>query len=228
MVTSWARTMLILTVNGIAQKEEIIWKNLINLSKKLVFSVIGASFLFFVLIIIIGAILIFPAFLLAPSYPFESFLWNLGVVLFLPLAFTVSILNVSSVFFIVVFKTGFRQALNLSTDFFVNNWTKILGLVIILILIYLVFFVAASSIVFLAGLLIKSIFSLPQSFGIFKFSGMILIAKAVSWFLLWAVLAGLNVFLNSSLLLLFLEIIKPIKGEKLESKITLPVTEHVI
>jgi hypothetical protein len=53
---------------------------------------------------------------------------------------------------------------------------------------------------------------------------MILAAKVLTWFLLWILLSGLNVFFNTALLLFFLEMNKPLKKEQENSKITIPVT----
>jgi hypothetical protein len=223
--SNWSRIMLALKVRqalGERPKEN---EKIYSEAKKALWPVIKISLLTSLLIFAVSVVLLGPPFVFAPSYTYQSFLWNLGVVIFVPLAFTISCLNIFSAFYIVIFKTTFRASLNLCTDFFVVNWTKILGLGIILILFYLATFMIGRSVVFLITLFLQKAVLSSGGFGDLHFSGMILLAKVFTWFLLWLLISGLNVFFNSAFLLLFLEMNKPVKKELKELKFPAPAPE---
>jgi hypothetical protein len=221
VLSNWSRIMLALEVEKDLKKNTENGNQIRFGVKKALWPVIKISILTSALMLAVGVILLSPPFILAPSYALQSFLWNLGIVIFLPLAFTIACLNIFSAFYIVIFKTTFKSALNLCTDFFISNWTKILGLGIILIMCYLAVFMIGRSVIFLIGFILRRILEFSGSFGDLHFSGMILLAKVFIWFLLWLLLSGLNVFYNTALLLFFLEMNKPIEKESENSKIAI-------
>jgi hypothetical protein len=76
--------------------------------------------------------------------------------------------------------------------------------------------------------LVEAAWGLAGVFGNFQISGIIWIGRVVTGIFLWGLLAGLNVFFNTALLLLFLQLVTPLddskeKAEKLVAAPAAPV-----
>ncbi len=211
VLTNWSRIMLIMSTNLYLEKAPYSLKKQTKQSGKLLWRVIKISLITSFLIFLAAFVLLVPAVFLVQASSFRIFLWILGAIIFLPLVFTISSINIFGAFFAVILNLKTKKALNLASDFLVCNWVKILGMAIILMLIYLTVFIAGLGLTFLIKLTLNSFFNTLASLGIFKFSGIIVIIRLISGVLLWLVAAGLNVFFNTALLLLFLDLAKPKK-----------------
>ncbi len=216
VVTNWSRIVLILAIQQVVQERFLDLRTQFQKSKIFLSPVIQLSLLTAALIVVVSGGLFFAPFLLVNDPQSQTLLWILAVILFLPLAFTVSCLNIFTTYFIIFFKKSIGAALNLGTDFFVSKWPEILGLLIILMLIYVVFLVLGLSVVFLLGLFLKLIILSFGKFSISGFSAIIVtgLAQLVVGILLAALISILSVFYNTALLLFFLELITPIESEE--------------
>jgi hypothetical protein len=161
------------------------------------------------MILIVGC-----AFLLAPllieNMNLRLLFWIAGVEVFLPVVFVISCINIFTKFFVVIFKLDFKKALDLGTDFFITNWSQILGLTVILMIIYSAGFSVGLAILEFAKILIKMLYS-QSVFGLSQNSGMII--RVLAGLVLWLFMAGLNVFFNTALLLFFFKSTTQIRAE---------------
>lgn len=211
LLTNWSRVMLILSSASLIEKQSLDLKKEWVASRTFLWTVVKISLFTSALMLAAAAVLLAPSVFYVENLAIKSFSWTLGALIFLPLAFTISCLNIFAAFYAVLFKQNFRKALNLATDFFVVHWTKILGLAVILMLIYLAVFVLGLSLIFILKLFIKAVFKILADLGILPFFGMILVVRVISGLVLWLIVAGLNVFFNNALLFLFLELVGLLK-----------------
>jgi Na+-transporting methylmalonyl-CoA/oxaloacetate decarboxylase gamma subunit len=209
VVTNLAKVMLVFWVQEISENKfsepAEKWQN----SKKPLRPVIQVSLFTSIMILIVGC-----AFLLAPllieNMNLRLLFWIAGVVVFLPVVFVISCINIFTKFFVVIFKLDFKKALDLGTDFFITNWSQILGLTVILMIIYSAGFSVGLAILEFAKILIKMLYS-QSVFGLSQNSGMII--RVLAGLVLWLFMAGLNVFFNTALLLFFFKSTTQIRAE---------------
>ena len=168
---------------------------------------------------VVGLGLFVPPLFITSNPQVQVLLWALAAVLFLPILFAVSSVNIFTTYFVILFGQKLKAALNLGTDFFLSRWTQILGLVVALGAIYLVGFFVGVSIIYILRLLFRLLF---EEFTALPFSATIWIPNVVANVLIWLLLGLLNAFINTALLLLFLQLITPVEhGE------TIKATEHL-
>lgn len=203
VITNWCRVMLVLVVDKILKtKFPEVWEQAVN-SKKSLWPVIKISVLTSLLIVLAGLALFLPPLLFGSHPQLQLILWVVAAVIFLPIIVAVSCINIFTTYFIILFKQKLPTSLTLGTDFFLAHWTQILGLAIIVGAIYLVgFFIGVST-----------IYILRQLFGLL-FSANIWIPTAVANVLIWLLLGLLNAFINTALLLFFLQVITPVENEE--------------
>jgi len=211
VVTNWSRIMLVLTANSILTTKEFEGRKEIQKSKALILPIIRLSLFTTTLIVVVAAVLVFPPWFFISDPQTKTVLLTLALVIFLPLLFTISCINIFSTFFLILFKKDLWSSLNLGTDFFVAKWTQILAFAFLLIIIYSVCFIGGLAVI----LLIKLFFAqLPDVFRSLGNSATINLSEPISGVLIWFLLGVLNTFINTALLLLFLELITPIEKEK--------------
>jgi hypothetical protein len=114
----------------------------------------------------------------------------------------------------VVFKKTTGAAFNLGTDFFITNWPGILGLTVVLAVIYSACFAAGVVLIYLLKFILVSVVRVLPGLDASEFALIHFGIRMLTGLILWLLLAGLNVFFNTSLILLFLELITPIKTEE--------------
>src|SRR3989338_5358372 len=124
VLTNWSRIMLVLGINSIlTSKSPEITKQLPR-AKNLLWPVIKISVLSTGFMFLIALALFVPTlYWLKDSY-YQNFFTAFGIFLFLPLAFTVSCVNIFATFFIILYKQSLGQALQLPTDFFATKWVE--------------------------------------------------------------------------------------------------------
>jgi hypothetical protein len=223
VLTNWCRIVLVLSTRSIMEKGKPEIAGQVRKSPKFLWRVIKISLLTSALMFVVSAGLLGTPFWLVKNPVYQAQLWTIGVVFLIPLAFTISSVNIFTTFFAVVFNQNVRKALNLGTDLFVTHWAKILGLSAVLMVIYSACFAGGVSIIYLARVVFRLILSLSDTLGIFHFSAMIIAAQVLTGVFLWVLLSGLNVFFNTALLLLFLQLTTPIEGDKVKDEEILPI-----
>jgi len=212
VLTNWSRVMLLLVVKSVMDKKYFGFAVEAKKSRFFLWPVIQVSVITSAFMLAAVLVLIAPVLVEDPLS--QSVLWVLGAVIFLFLLFAVSSLNIFTTMFIVVLKIPLKNALNSATDFFVANWTDFLGLTAVLLAIYLVGFALGTGFLGLIRLSARIIIdSLPNA-GFLQFSPLFTIIKALGAVLLWIVLGILNAFINTALLLFFLQKITPVKFEE--------------
>ncbi len=222
-LTNWSKIMLVLGAEDFLDRRPFVFKKKFSESLKVLWPVIKVSLLTSALMLSAALVLLVPPVFFVESLKYQSLLWVLGAMIFLPMAFTISAFNIFGAFFIIEFKLTAGKALDLATDFFATSWTKILSLAVILMLIYAGVFAGGVLTIFLVKLALNLIFAWLAGLGISTFSGMIVLARIISGVLLWVLVAGLNVFFNTALLLLFKELVKP-KKDSFAAKSPAPAT----
>jgi hypothetical protein len=225
VVTNWSRVMLVDLGESVVKIGELKLGEQLKKSRQPLFTVIKVSLLTTSLMLLVAAALFLPPLFLGIDASSKILLWEVSSVIFLPLAFTISCVNIFTTFYAVLYKKSWGAALNLGTDFFASRWTQILGLVAVLVVIYCGSFIVGVSLIYAARLALRLVFLELFQFNLLSLSAMMMALKAVSNLLLWLLLAGLSVFFNQALLILFLELNAPLESEALakERKIV-PVT----
>ncbi len=213
-VTNWSRVMLVLSSNALVQKKYTSIEEEIKKSRVFVFPMIRLSLITTSLIIAAAGVLVAPLLLLGFNPDMFQALGLVGVVVFLPVAFVISCINIFAGFYMVLFKKSFSASVGLATDFFGVNWVTILGLAMLLGVLYIIAFFVGIALIYGTKQIFELIILLGSQLGNFNFSAMIRLVPFFSNFILWLLLAGLNVFFNNALLLLFLQLITPVKFEE--------------
>jgi hypothetical protein len=213
VITNWSRIMLVLLVKSLIETKQTELKKSIEQSRFLLWAVIKASLMTTIFMLVVAAALLTPPFFVK-SLQHQVGLWVMGFLLFLPLAFTISCINIFTTFFIVLFRKNFVVALNLATDFFISKWTSVLGLTFVLVVIYCTGFAAGVVLIYLLKFILGSVLGAFPAIPSPVLSAIIMGVQVVGGLLLWILIAGLNVFFNTALLLLFFELITPIKTKK--------------
>jgi hypothetical protein len=214
VLTNWGRIILTLLTSKILETGRIDLQDQLKKSTKSLFTVIRISLLTtFLMICVAGSLLLAPV-LLAANSPYQVLLAALGSAIFLPLAFTISCLNIFTTYFAVLWGLNLKKALDVGTDFVISHWSKILGLAVVLIIIYTLISVFGVAVFFLLKLL-KSYF---EELGIWRNSAIMVLCRLLLWSFWWLLIAGLNVFFNTALLMLFLELVKPVKKDEVAAK----------
>lgn len=225
VITNWSRVMLMFLGESVIKTGELKLEEQLKKSRQPLFTVIKISLLTASLMLLVAAALFLPPLFLGIDSSFKILLWEVSFVIFLPLAFTISCINIFTTFYAVLYKKSWGVALNLGTDFFASRWTQVLGLVAVLVVIYCGSFIMGVSLIYAVRLALRLVFLELFQFNLLPLSAMMMMLKAVSNLLLWLLLAGLSVFFNQALLILFLELNQPVESQALakERKI-IPVT----
>ncbi|MEK7161878.1 MAG: hypothetical protein AAB729_04280, partial [Patescibacteria group bacterium] len=210
-VTNWSRIMLILLGRQALETHTAAFKQSLQESKSSLTGIIKISLLTTALMCFVAVVLIVPTLWLPMENPLRFLLLEASVVAFLPLAFIISCINIFTAFYVVLHKMPLNKALNCGIDFFISVWPRILGLVAVLMVIYLASFTIGVSVIFLAKEVLRLLLLILVRFHILPLSAIILVLKTISTVLFWFLLSGLSVFFNQSLLVLFLELSKPIE-----------------
>lgn len=213
LLTNWCRIMLALLTKSVLEngRPRLLWQ--LKAGPRFMRPVIKVSILTSMLIILVALSLLGATFWSGLDFESRVFLWALAGFIFMPMAYTISCVNIFTVFFIVFSGYDFKTALNLGTDFFIANWIKILGLGLVLSVIFLAGSAVGGFLV-LFGRLCEKFLESYGGLGFFWNSAMIFTVRGIFALLLWAILAAVNVFFNTSLLLLFLKLIAPVKKEE--------------
>lgn len=227
VATNWSRIMLILLGDSIIKTQKPQVAEQIKKSGGSLWLVIQISMITVVFMLIVAGVLFVPPLLLDIDQSFKILLLEIGAVIFLPLAFAISCINIFTTFYAVLYKKTLTVALNLSTDFFVSRWTQILGLVAVLMVVYFACFVFGVALIFCARAFFGLLFLILAKFNIFSFSAIIGILKTGSNVLLWFLLAGLSAFFNQTLLILFFKLNIPIASENTLEQAKVSVAAHI-
>lgn len=213
VVTNWSRVMLVFMADSVIKTKHPELSEQWQKSKSAVWPVIKISVFTAALMVLVAAALFGPAFFMVSDPELQTLFLTGAALIFLPMAFTISCINIFTSFYIILFKRSVSSALNLGTDFFVSNWSQIFGLTVVLMVVYFVSFIIGVSLITIIHEFLKLFLELLLKFNILAVSATIITLHFLSELVLWLLLAGLNVFINTALLLLFLELITPVKAE---------------
>ncbi|HVY67605.1 MAG TPA: hypothetical protein VHA30_01770 [Patescibacteria group bacterium] len=212
VLTNWSRIMLIFMGQSAIESGRTEFVRQAKKSLAPLWLVIKISLLTTGLMLLVAAVLFGPPWFLDIDPGLQALLWTIGGVIFVPLAFLISCINILTVMYAVIYRLPLGKALNLGTDCFVSRWTQILGLVMLLAVLYCASFALGVALIFAARLIFSQLFLASRLFNILPVSVIIGMLKLVSNVLLWVLLAGLSVFFNQAFLLLFLELNKPVQA----------------
>ncbi len=223
-VTNWCRVMLVLSVDSVVQNLHPLVPRQVRQSLTSMLPVVKMSLLTSSLMVVAGAGLLIPPLVWFHGLPVQGLIWTLSILLFMPLAFTISCINIFTTYFIILYRQPLGKALNQGTDFFASRWIQIVGVFSILSGIYAVSFIAAFSLISVVNLLLVNAFA-GVGVGNFQISAIIVIVRVITGLVLWVFLAGLNTFFNTALVLFFKQLVTPIDVEK--EKVRMPVVQPV-
>lgn len=214
VITNWCRIMLVLAVDQILKTKFLDVREQMGKSKYSLAPVIQVSLGTTFLTVVVAAALILPPFFVTNNPELQTILWAAAAVLFVPIAFAISCINIFTTYFVILFKQRLWPALNLGTDFFVSRWTQILGLTLLLMIIYVVCFFVGVAFIYVVRAIFDLVFGQIGRFSILSLSAMIVLPSVIENIAVWLLLSMLSVFINTALLLLFLELITPIESEE--------------
>jgi hypothetical protein len=215
LLTNWSKVMLLLLAKAELDRKPEELAVHIKRSASSLWPVIKASMLTSVFMVAALAILVAPIFV--DNVLLQNALWMLSAAICFLVVFTVSSVNIFTTMFIVLFKLPLKKALDVATDFFATNWTSLLGLVAILLVVYLAGFGLGWGILGLFKALGGISLLNAEAGGALQNSTVFIIIKTLGGLVLlalWVWLGMLNAFLNISLLLFFLQKITPTKSEE--------------
>ncbi len=217
VATNWCRVMLVLVVESILKTRFAEVYDQAVKSKYPLWTIIKVSLITSTVIVFASLALLLPPLFISSNSEVQIFLWIGSCVLLLPIIFLLSCLNIFTSYYVIIYKVNLSKALNLATDFLASKWVEILGLALLLIVIYFVCFFVGVSFIYLLKLLFNG---LLEQFTNFDVSAIILISNLISNIMIWLLLGVLNVFINTALLLLFLQINTPVEhGEKVVEQV---------
>ncbi len=221
VLTNWSRIMLVLCVDEILKRRMLVIAEQLPKSRAVLRPVISMSLLTSGLMVVAGAALLLPPFFWIKNPDNQALVWVLGIVLLLMVAFTVSCINIFTSFYIVLFRHPLGKALNLGTDLFVNKWMQVLGLTLVLGIIYGVGFTAGTGLIYIIKTVALAAAEWLARGGMGAFAPAARILSVMTGLALWLFAAGLSVFFNTALLLLFFQFIAPEKFEEKERSVLL-------
>lgn len=147
--------------------------------------------------------------LLFASQTGSQTLFIMGV-LFLPLAFLGLYINLFPPYFTIIFQCSIKDSFRLAHDLLVQKFQQIVAFVVVLSVLYVLGFAAIFSLThFIQTIAANSVLILAH-LGFFTESAIISAVRFGGMGMAWVLLGVLNVFINSALLILFLDLIKPL------------------
>ncbi len=212
-LTNWSKILILLKAQSVLEKKHNSLIQLIKQSKSFLWPMIKVSVL--TSLCMLGALVVLaaPLWVDVDTAPLQNMLLVLSVVIFFPLAFTISCLNIFTGMFVVLSGLPLKRAINAATDFFAECWQQILALSLLLAIIYLASFVVGAGLVSLVRTSLRILVIELNNYGFLHILGIFTIIKALGGLLLWVLLGMLNAFLNIALMLFFLQKITPTRAE---------------
>jgi len=223
VLTSWCRTVLILGASSVLKKDRLMLAKQMKDSRNFLERVFIVTLLTSVLMVLVAAGLLGAPFFLVKDQAHQAQLWTAGLVFLIPLAFTISGINIFTGFFTVIYDQGVKKALNLATDLFIVHWPKVLGLSVVLMVVYSAAFAGGAGLIYLIRAVLDFLISWLNHLPFSGMSFMLIPIQALAGIFLWLVLAGLNVFFNTALLILFLQLTAPTGDDKEKSESVVPL-----
>jgi hypothetical protein len=219
IVTNWSKVMLVLVGRSLLEGKPKPLSEQFEECGKVLWPVIRVSLVTSAAFLVVAAVAFAPYFILKDYINTGRVMLVLGSLIFLPLAFTFSALNIFASLFIILYKVPLYKAFTQATDLFIMEWPQLLALGVILMIVYSLSFVVGVGLIGAIRLLLSLILDYLGEFKFFPVSAIILIIRFVTVLMFWVVMAGINVFFNMAVLRLFLEIIKPKKAEPLKNPV---------
>ncbi|MBI5530820.1 MAG: hypothetical protein HY918_05005 [Candidatus Doudnabacteria bacterium] len=213
-ITNWSRIMLTLLGQDALENKPTSLKKHFSQSFHYLRPIIQISLMTSALMLVVALALLVPPMWLPVDNSLKIVFLETGVLLFLPLAFTMSCINIFTTFYVILHKQPLTKALDLGTDFFISRWSQVLGLVAVLMVIYFASFAIGVSFIFIFKEFLHFLLSFLLRFHILPLSAIILVLKIVSSLLFWFLLAGLSVFFNQAVLVLFNELCRPLEDQE--------------
>ncbi|MDB4939783.1 MAG: hypothetical protein JWO40_208 [Candidatus Doudnabacteria bacterium] len=132
----------------------------------------------------------------------------LALVIFIPIIIILSLINIFSACYIVIYNLPILPAVKASFDLLAGFWEETMGLFIVLIIIYFSLFFFSAAVLGLFGALAYALASLLKNLPVHSISGILLLIISLISFVLIFVNALLNVFTNFAWTLFFMKIVK--------------------
>lgn len=124
------------------------------------------------------------------------------------LIFIVSCVGMFGSFYVVLFKTHYKPAINLATDLLIAKWYEVVGMIVLLVVIYAIAFLVGFVVCIFMGDILQVLLGSVAHFRLFD---MIPLVPVITGLIMWVWLAILNVFFYTAMLLFFSGMVQPKK-----------------
>lgn len=212
IVTNGSRILLTLSIKNLLENNFLEFSKIIAPARQVFLPVVKMSLLTTTFMMAVSMVLLIPPLFFVREPTLQLPLYVLGGLLLLPLTFAISCLNIFTALFIILFRQPLGKAFSQAADFFIAHWTQLLGFILVLLVIYCGTFVVGASFILGIRYVTNELVKNASGLGIPQISAIILVTRTVTSLCIWLLLAGLNVFFNISLVLVFLELVKPQKA----------------
>ncbi|HEV8601249.1 MAG TPA: hypothetical protein VGQ87_01475 [Patescibacteria group bacterium] len=219
-----ARAGLIMTVKGILDKQQVSFKKGFKLSKLFYLRLFGSSIILTACLILTFIVLAVPvAYLWSLGFLFRaSLLGFFALLIFVPISFIASLVNVLSPMFIVQYDLTIEESIKQSLNLVGKLWLKLLAFHVLLTIAVWTALFACLFVVFLLSLpvvLLSSFFY--DKLGAFFGALTVGTGMTVIGIIFLTMLAGIAVFYQTSWVLAFQELVKPEAQDETEA-VSLP------
>lgn len=216
---------LIIGIKAILDKTETSLGKLWTASRLFYGRLIGVSFLVQITFVVVLLLIAVPVVYMF-DHGFVTRAWTLltlAVLIGLPVGFIFILTTVIAPLFVVIFDLKIQEALNQSVELIVSSWTKFLGFGLLLMLVSIGVSVLSAIVAALAAVpfVLLTVLSYHRE-GLMVMNPINWLAIVAAAIVLIALQSGLLVFIQTSWVLFFLQLIKP---QKLEEEKVLPVPE---
>jgi hypothetical protein len=211
MLGAIARSVIIYTGLHVERKEEITANLALKHTQKALWRVFWVGVLTGLTMFAILSWLSFPLYLVfrnAGDQTSSIFLALIALAIFVPVIIILSLVNIFSACYIVVYDFKVLPAIKGSFDLLAGFWGKTMSLFTILFVVYVALFFFSATILGLFGFLAYGLSLLFKNLPASALSGILLLIISLFSFLLIFVNAVLNVFTNFAWTLFFLKIVK--------------------
>lgn len=210
ILNSFARACIINSIFHLERDENIKFKAITRATGKYFWRVFWLTAILNIMLFLTAVSLLSPSlFILSLGFAFRgSALFILGLSIFIPIFVILSVLNIFSACFIVIYNLHFFDAIKSAFDLFSRFLEHILAMFSVLLLIFAAVFMFSAGALGLAAVLAYGLGLLLKLVSPILYTGLILILLILVAGCLILVNSMLNVFTSASWTLLFLELVK--------------------
>ena len=170
-------------------------------------------------------IFLFFLYLLVGKIFFTAVFSQLGVVLFVGIGFVISCINLFSSLFVIFYGCSVKTALRLSVDLLRVRWAILFFAGILLCVLHGIVLLLTFAVVSVLTQLVGLVLGFWVALGLVPGNFSVLITASISVILFWISTALYSVFFNTSLILIFFEVLGDVENSEIVDSLT--ITEQI-